>query len=124
MLAAAAAGQWADGCTAIAVWVFAPSGLLFVASLGDARAVLARCEAPGAPPRAVVLSREHKPIHPAERARIERAGGSVVDGRLDGRLEVSRAFGDRQFKKHGLSAAPDVVVATLGPPDRFLLLGE
>lgn len=27
------------------------------------------------------------------------AGGSVINGRISGRLEVSRAFGDRQFKK-------------------------
>lgn len=31
---------------------------------------------------------------------VDQAGGSVsTNGRLQGRLEVSRAFGDRHFKK-------------------------
>jgi len=50
--------------------------------------------------KAIVLTREHKAIFPQERSRIQKAGGSVgSNGRLQGRIEVSRAFGDRQFKK-------------------------
>ncbi|KAB2615488.1 protein phosphatase 2C 8 [Pyrus ussuriensis x Pyrus communis] len=40
----------------------------------------------------------HKSVQ--ERARMQKDGGSVSsNGRLQGRLEVSRAFGDCQFKK-------------------------
>lgn len=39
-----------------------------------------------------------------------------------GRVEVSRAFGDRAFKKLGMSAVPDVQAFTLGERDAFLLL--
>lgn len=42
------------------------------------------------------------------------AGGSVSsNGRLQGRLEVSRAFGDRQFKKVLISFLLDTFPCTL-----------
>ncbi|XP_051114728.1 probable protein phosphatase 2C 8 isoform X6 [Andrographis paniculata] len=52
------------------------------------------------------------------------AGGSVsTNGRLQGRLEVSRAFGDRQFKKVGVVAIPDVSSFDLTGRDHFIILG-
>ncbi len=40
-----------------------------------------------------------------------------------GRLEVSRAFGDAEFKYKGLSCVPDITAFTIIPGrDRFLLL--
>ncbi|KAE9467073.1 hypothetical protein C3L33_01011, partial [Rhododendron williamsianum] len=102
-----AAGGWQEGATAVCVWVLGQT--VFVANIGDAKAVVARSSAADGfkntldgvtPLKAIVLTREHKAIYPQERARIQKAGGSVSsNGRLLGRLEVSRAFGDRQFKK-------------------------
>ncbi|RLN36081.1 putative protein phosphatase 2C 67 [Panicum miliaceum] len=52
------------------------------------------------------------------------AGGSVgSNGRLQGRIEVSRAFGERQFKKVGLIATPDVHSFELTKKDHFIILG-
>ena len=42
---------------------------------------------------------------------------------LAGKIEVSRSFGDLQFKKFGMSAVPDIQVFNLGGQDRFLLCG-
>ena len=39
-----------------------------------------------------------------------------------GRIEVSRAFGDRAFKKQGMSAVPDVQAFQINRRDAFLLL--
>ena len=65
----------------------------------------------GAQLRAITLTRDHKALYPEERARIAKAGGFVDrQGRLGGRIEVARAFGDAQFKPVGLSAVPDVKV--------------
>ncbi|GJP31281.1 hypothetical protein CLOM_g10628 [Closterium sp. NIES-68] len=145
------AGNWQDGATAVCVWVLGQH--VFVANLGDAKAVLAREPDAAAPPppaataptptvcaqstdsvggagtgasgaslKALVVTREHKAIFPAERRRIEKAGGSIINGRIQGRLEVSRAFGDRQFKKAGVSCTPDINVFHLSPRDCFLLL--
>jgi serine/threonine protein phosphatase PrpC len=69
---------------------------LYVACIGDARAVL--CEAG----RAVAMSIDHKPTDPAEQQRVSRCGGMVHFGRVGGCLAVSRALGDFEFKFNGL----------------------
>ncbi|GER32397.1 protein phosphatase 2C family protein [Striga asiatica] len=130
LLQESAAGGWQDGATAVCVWVLGQT--VFVANIGDAKAVVARsyaadgshCDSSGSNSlKAIVLTREHKAIYPQERARIQKAGGSVSsNGRLQGRLEVSRAFGDRQFKKVGVIATPDVHSFDLTERDQFIIL--
>ncbi|XP_022738402.1 probable protein phosphatase 2C 8 isoform X2 [Durio zibethinus] len=101
LLQESSSGGWQDGATAVCVWVIEKT--VFVANIGDAKAVVARsadASDKSSPLKGIVLTREHKAIYPQERARIQKAGGTVSsNGRLQGRLEVSRAFGDRQFKK-------------------------
>jgi len=124
-------GNWQDGATAVCVWVLGQ--MVVVANAGDAKAVLARStstDGEGAVAdtksvlKAIVLTREHKAIFPQERLRIQKAGGSVgPNGRLQGRIEVSRALGDRHFKKVGLIATPDVHSFELTKKDHFIILG-
>nr|GMD38892.1 probable protein phosphatase 2C 8 isoform X1 [Ipomoea batatas] len=127
LLRESTAGGWQDGATAVCVWVLGQT--VFVANIGDAKAVLARSsQSDGSDGstslKAIVLTREHKAIYPQERARIQKAGGSVSsNGRLQGRLEVSRAFGDRQFKKVGVVATPDIHSFDLSERDHFIILG-
>ena len=40
-----------------------------------------------------------------------------------GRVEVSRAFGDKVFKKQGMTALPDIQAFQMTPRDAFLLCG-
>lgn len=131
LLQESTSGGWQDGATAVCVWVLGQK--VFIANIGDAKAVLARSSIidgsqnhpDGASPlKAIVLTREHKAIYPQERARIQKAGGSVSsNGRLQGRLEVSRAFGDRQFKKVGVVATPDIHSFDLTDREHFIILG-
>ncbi|KAG8387999.1 hypothetical protein BUALT_Bualt02G0079500 [Buddleja alternifolia] len=131
LLQESAAGGWHDGATAVCVWVLQQT--VFIANIGDAKAVVARSSATddsrSGPDKskalkAIVLTREHKAIYPQERMRIQKAGGSVSsNGRLQGRLEVSRAFGDRHFKKVGVVATPDVHSFDLTERDQFIILG-
>ncbi|GFP94637.1 probable protein phosphatase 2c 8 [Phtheirospermum japonicum] len=131
LLQESAAGGWQDGATAVCIWILGQK--VFVANIGDAKAVVARasvangsqsCSDGSNSLKAIVLTREHKAIYPQERARIQKAGGSVSsNGRLQGRLEVSRAFGDRQFKKVGVVAVPDVHSFDLTERDHFVILG-
>ncbi|XP_049936546.1 probable protein phosphatase 2C 8 isoform X2 [Nymphaea colorata] len=131
LLRESTAGGWQDGATAVCVWVLART--VMVANIGDAKAVLARSLGDGSQDghdasswllKAIVVTREHKAIYPQERARIQKAGGSVAsNGRLQGRLEVSRAFGDRQFKKVGVSAVPDVHSFDITEKEQFIILG-
>ncbi|XVF50624.1 hypothetical protein PTKIN_Ptkin04bG0116600 [Pterospermum kingtungense] len=125
LLQESSSGGWQDGATAVCVWVIEKK--VFVANIGDAKAVVAR-SADGSdkasPLKAIVLTREHKAIYPQERARIQKVGGTVsTNGRLLGRLEVSRAFGDRQFKKVGVVATPDIHSFDLTDKEHFLILG-
>ncbi|XP_006660530.1 probable protein phosphatase 2C 67 [Oryza brachyantha] len=131
LLQESANGNWQDGATAVCVWVLGQT--VFVANAGDAKAVLARSTSTDGNAvvddtknqlRSIVLTREHKAIFPQERARIQKTGGSVgPNGRLQGRIEVSRALGDRQFKKVGLIATPDVHSFELTKKDQFIILG-
>ncbi|CAL5088951.1 unnamed protein product [Urochloa decumbens] len=124
-------GNWQDGATAVCVWILGQT--VVVANAGDAKAVLARSistdgegvvDKTKSQLKAIVLTREHKAIFPQERSRIQKAGGSVgSNGRLQGRIEVSRAFGDRQFKKVGLISTPDVHSFELTKKDKFIILG-
>jgi len=65
---------------------------LYVANTGDTEAVLAEGG------KVVVLTEDHKPSSEKERQRIEKGGGLILFGRVAGKLNVSRAFGDIEFK--------------------------
>eukprot|EP00644_Phytophthora_capsici_P011590 jgi/Phyca11/511228/fgenesh2_kg.PHYCAscaffold_79_\ len=94
--------------------------LLYVANVGDCRAVLCTGDA-----QAVDLTTDHKASLPAEQARIEASGGFVHNGRLDGILQISRGFGDLAHKQDGhLVVTPDVVEHLVDPSDQFLLLAS
>ncbi|MEQ2168924.1 hypothetical protein GOODEAATRI_019681 [Goodea atripinnis] len=67
---------------------------------------------------ALALSREHNPTIYEERMRIQRAGGTVRDGRVLGILEVSRSIGDGQYKRCGVISTPDVKRCQLTANDR------
>lgn len=68
------------------------------------------------------LSREHNPTIYEERMRIQRAGGTVRDGRVLGVLEVSRSIGDGQYKRCGVISTPDLRRIQLTANDRFIIL--
>ncbi|KAH9763699.1 putative protein phosphatase 2C 8 [Citrus sinensis] len=124
-------GGWQDGATAVCIWILGRT--VFVANIGDAKAVVARSSIVDGSNnhldelsslKAIVVTREHKAIYPQERARIQKSGGTVSsNGRLQGRLEVSRAFGDRQFKKFGVVATPDIHSFEVTERDHFIILG-
>lgn len=97
---------------------------VYIGNAGDSRAVLSIKGV------AKALSVDHKPILPAETARIKKAGGDVFEGRVMGELAVSRSLGDFRFKANprlGLdeqlvSSEPEVTVHELSDDDEFLLL--
>ncbi|MFH4974021.1 hypothetical protein AB6A40_000730 [Gnathostoma spinigerum] len=111
--------SWKDGTTATTVLIF--NDAVYCANIGDSRAVVCRSkESDGNV--ALQLTVDHSPLNFDERMRIQKAGGSVKDGRIMGILEVSRSIGDGQFKKHGVICAPDVKKFCITANDRFMII--
>ena len=100
--------------------------MLFVACLGDARAVAYDGNS------TVAMSEDHKPTDPKEAARVARCGGTVQFGRVCACLAVSRALGDFEFKFSGnrfvankelmVSNVADVKQLNITDATKFLLL--
>lgn len=84
-------GLDAIGCTANVILVDQMKKLI-VANAGDSRAVLCRNG------KAVALTFDHKPDNKEEKERIEKAGSTIIEGRVDGNLNLSRSLGDLKYK--------------------------
>mmetsp|Transcript_82524 Transcript_82524/g.220572 ORF Transcript_82524/g.220572 Transcript_82524/m.220572 type:complete len:606 (-) Transcript_82524:82-1899(-) len=108
------------GCAGVCVMIV--GGWIWCSNCGDSRAVLSRGGV------AVDLSRDHKPDREDETARIEAAGGFVSFRRVLGRLAVSRAFGDQEYKIMPEGQKPLVIVdpeirhERLQPEDEFIII--
>ena len=50
----------------------------------------------------------HKVSNPDEEARIKKANGSIINGRLAGNLLISRALGDIDLREYGLISTPEI----------------
>ncbi|XP_072036058.1 integrin-linked kinase-associated serine/threonine phosphatase 2C-like [Amphiura filiformis] len=118
--ASAVKPAWKDGSTAVCV--LAVDNTLYIANLGDSKASLCRYDEEKQKYNLIPLSKEHSPSLYEERRRIQKAGGTVKDGRIMGILEVSRSIGDGRFKHCGVSCIPDVKKCQLTPKDKYILL--
>ena len=114
----ASVNSWDDGSTAISALVH--SHTLYVANVGDSRAVLASSG------QAIDMSSDHKPSRLDEKERIEALGGRIIHygtWRVEGVLAVTRSIGDRRLKKY-VSARPEIQLRRLQPGDDWLILAS
>ncbi|XP_023885117.1 probable protein phosphatase 2C 10 isoform X2 [Quercus suber] len=93
---------------------------LWVANVGDSRAVLSRGG------QAIQMSIDHEPN--TERGSIENKGGFVSNmpgdvPRVNGQLAVSRAFGDKSLKSH-LRSDPDIQETLVDANTELLILAS
>jgi len=93
---------------------------LWVANVGDSRAVVSRGGVAGQ------MSTDHEPN--TERGSIETRGGFVSNmpgdvARVNGQLAVSRAFGDKNLKTH-LRSDPDIQYTDITPDVELLILAS
>nr|CAD1843113.1 unnamed protein product [Ananas comosus var. bracteatus] len=96
------------------------SSHIIVANCGDSRAVLCRGKQP------VALSVDHKPDREDEYARIEAAGGKVIQWngyRVYGVLAMSRSIGDR-YLKPSIIPDPEVTIVPRTREDECLILAS
>jgi len=114
-----------SGCTAVVTLLNHKTKKIITANIGDSRGVLSRAG------KAVELSFDHKPEDDIELTRIKKAGGYLTpDGRVKGGLNLSRAFGDHQYKQYRklplfeqmVTAKPDFTVHDLTDEDEFMII--
>eukprot|EP01105_Mastigella_eilhardi_P000750 TRINITY_DN1089_c0_g2_i1.p1 TRINITY_DN1089_c0_g2~~TRINITY_DN1089_c0_g2_i1.p1 ORF type:complete len:316 (-),score=81.46 TRINITY_DN1089_c0_g2_i1:69-974(-) len=119
------------GSGSCAVCVLVMDNTLYVANLGDSRAVLGTTEG-----IAIALTKDHKAVEPSEMARLQECGGFVSDQRLFGALAISRSLGDFEFKKvfvssddskdkgPALIAVPEMTVQPIESNHHFVMLAS
>lgn len=110
------------GCTAVSAMII--EKVLYVANSGDSRAVLCRNG------QAIAMSNDHKPENQEELDRILAAGGTVIEGRVNGNLNLCRSLGDFEYKSDPalspeaqmITANPEIKTIELTAQDEFLVL--
>jgi len=111
-----------DGCGSTACIAIVrkegASNVLYVANVGDTRAVLSKS---GAAER---MSTDDKCDNPQENLRVKSGGGIILENRLGGVLAVTRAFGDHALTKVGLIATPHIVKHIIKPFDKYLVIAS
>jgi adenylate cyclase len=104
---------------AVATILYLQNMDLFVANIGDAKAVLVQSNG-----QFKDLTRNHDPAEAKERDRITEAGGYVSrNGKLNDCLHVSRAFGYFHMMP-AVIAAPSTLKVTLGAQDEMIILAS
>jgi len=93
-----------------------PNRVLYVANVGDSRAVLCRDG------KAIRLSYDHRASDPYEQQRIRDIGGFVVNDRVSGMLAVTRSLGDAEMKEYivGRPYCSETIIDY--ETDKFLIL--
>lgn len=111
------------GCTANVVLI--TEDKYIIANAGDSRSALCRDGS------LVVFSQDHKPESKIESDRITKAGGNIVMGRVNGGLNLTRSFGDFEYKRtpnlsysqQMITCKPDIREVAKDPKDEFIIVG-
>ena len=96
---------------------------LTVANLGDCRCILVKGD------EIIQLTTDHRASCRSEVKRIKECGGSIVNGRVNQKLSVTRSFGDFEFKtnkdvnKQIVSCIPEITEYKLDGTEDLLIMG-
>jgi len=113
------------GCTACVFSMDEEKKKLYFANAGDSRVVM--CKNGVAYPQ----SEDHKPELESEKTRIYKADGWISDGRVKGNLNLTRGFGDLEYKQNKklkpeeqiITANPDIKVINFEKDIDFVIIG-
>ena len=110
------------GTTANVVCIY--NNNLIVANVGDSLAVLYQ------EGKVVILNTEHKVSIQGEEERVLHSGRKIINGRVDGKLNLTRAIGDLQFKdrklrpyEQAITAYPEILTYKLDENSEFFVSG-
>lgn len=114
-----------EGSTATIIFIH--NSLVFCGNIGDSKAILGRNTIPKpnelSKIRGLPLSQDHNCLLLSEIQRIENNNGNILNGRVNGILEVTRSFGDPEFKSSKLVVSvPSISKFELNTRDKFLIL--
>ena len=90
--------------------------VLYCANIGDTACVLfskSGCKK---------LSSDHRCNDETEAIRVKKAGGLIVNERINGKLAITRAFGDFSMKTKGVICEPFINKVVLSESDKFVIL--
>ena len=113
------------GCTACVLSVDKKSKKLYFANAGDSRVVLCKKGV------AYAQSEDHKPELETEKTRIYKADGWISEGRVKGNLNLTRGFGDLEYKQNKnlkpeeqmITANPDIKIVNFDKDIDFVIIG-
>ena len=113
------------GCTACVMSFDETKKKLYFANAGDSRVVLCKKGV------AEAKSEDHKPEMESEKSRIYKADGWISDGRVKGNLNLTRGFGDIEYKQNKnlkpeeqiITANPDINIVDFTPDLDFAIIG-
>ena len=113
------------GCTACVMSIDETNKKLYFANAGDSRVVM--CKRGVAYPQ----SEDHKPEMESEKTRIYKADGWISEGRVKGNLNLTRGFGDLEYKQNKnlkpeeqmITANPDIKVVDYDKDIEFIIIG-
>ena len=91
---------------------------LICANVGDSRAVLVSNT------NVKRMTKDHKGSDLEEIKRVQNSGGSIVFGRVQGELIVTRAFGDHRLKSYGVSNIPYISLHEISNNDKYLVMAS
>ena len=113
------------GCTACVLSIDETKKKLYFANAGDSRVVMCKKGV------AYAQSEDHKPEMESEKNRIYKAEGWISEGRVKGNLNLTRGFGDLEYKQNKvlkpeeqmITANPDIKVVDFDKDIEFVIIG-
>ena len=113
------------GCTACVMSIDERTKKLYFANAGDSRVVMCKNGV------SYAQSEDHKPEMESEKTRIYKADGWISDGRVKGNLNLTRGFGDLEYKQNKnlkpeeqmITANPDIKVVDFEKNIDFVIIG-
>ena len=113
------------GCTACVLSIDEEKKKLYFANAGDSRVVMCKNG------EAYAQSEDHKPEMESEKNRIYKAEGWISEGRVKGNLNLTRGFGDLEYKQNKnlkpeeqmITANPDIKVVDYEKDIEFVIIG-
>ena len=113
------------GCTACVTTFDETNKKIYFANAGDSRVVFCKNG------KAEAGSIDHKPNLKTEKDRIYNVNGWVTNGRVKGNLNLTRGFGDFEYKQHRylkpeeqmITANPDIKIIDYNKDIDFIIIG-